>query len=153
MLKEKEERPNNKREDEVKTFKIGEREDTIWKVWRAKISNDRLYMIHDSHWDKTTLWISIGSFIFFSNVFSEEFALSNCGTLPYVNSFFYPGGWYEEKCTYGKVFVGLFWSEYAHLGLNLFFSSAGICVSRKTFFWLRYFSNKFYVLLIIKFNE
>ena len=46
-------------------------------------------------------------YIFFSNVFSEEFALSNCGTLPYVNSLFYPGGWYEEKCAYDKVFVGL----------------------------------------------
>ena len=78
MLKEKEKRPNNKREDEVKTFKIGHREDAIWKERRAKLINGRLYMIHDSHWD-----------------------LSNCGTLPYVKSFFYPGGWYEEKCTYG----------------------------------------------------
>ena len=146
MLEEKKKRPNNKREDEVKTFKIGEREDAIWKERRAKIINDRLYMVHDSHWDKTSLWISIGLFIYFSNVFSEEIVLSNCGT-------FYPGGWYEEKCTYGKVFVGLVWSEYAHLGLILFFSSAGICVSRKTFFWLRYFSNKFYMRLIIKFNE
>ena len=51
--------------------------------------------------------ISIRLFIFFSNVFSEEFALSNCGTLPYVNSLFYAGGWYEEKCAYDKVFVGL----------------------------------------------
>ena len=50
MLKEKEKRPNNKMEDEVKTFKIGEREDAIWK--RAKIINDRLYMIHDSCWNK-----------------------------------------------------------------------------------------------------
>ena len=55
MLKEKEKRPNNKREDEVKTFKIGEREDAIWKERRAKIINDRLYMIHDSHWDTTSL--------------------------------------------------------------------------------------------------
>ena len=55
MLKEKEKRPNNKREDEVKTFKIGEREDAIWKERRAKIINDRLYMAHDSHWDKTSL--------------------------------------------------------------------------------------------------
>ena len=54
MLKEKE-RPINKREDEVKTFKIGEREDAIWKERRAKIINDRLYMIHDSHLDKTSL--------------------------------------------------------------------------------------------------
>ena len=54
MLKEKE-RPNNKKEDEVKTFKIGEREDAIWKKRSAKIINDRLYMIHDSHWDKTSL--------------------------------------------------------------------------------------------------
>ena len=107
MLKEKEKRPNNKREDEVKTFKIGEREDAIWKERRAKIISDRLYMIHDSHWEETSLGISIGLFIYFSNVFSEEFVLSNCGSLPYVNSFFYPGGWYEEKCTYGKVFVGL----------------------------------------------
>ena len=45
--------------------------------------------------------------MFFSNVFSEEFALSNCGTLPYVNSLFYAGGWYEEKCAYDKVFVCL----------------------------------------------
>ena len=37
--------------------------------------------------------------------------------------------------------------------INSIFSSAGICVSRKTFFWLRYFSNKFYMRLIIKFNE
>ena len=118
MLKEKEKRPNNKMEDEVKTFKIGEREDAIWK--RAKIINDRLYMIHDSRWNKASLWISIRLFIYFSNVFSEEFVLSNCGSLPNVNSFFYPGGWYEEKCTYGKVFVGLVWSEYAHLGLILF---------------------------------
>ena len=106
MLKEKE-RPNNKREDEVKTFKIGKREDAIWKERRAKIINDRLYMIHDSHRDKTSLCISIGLFIHFSNDFSAEFVLSNYGTLPYVNSFIYPGGWYEEKCTYGKVFVGL----------------------------------------------
>ena len=55
MLKEKEKRPNNKREEEVKTFKIGEIEDAIWKERRAKIINDRLYMIHDSHWDKTSL--------------------------------------------------------------------------------------------------
>ena len=55
MLKEKEKRPNNKREDEVKTFKIGKREDTIWKERRAKIINDRLYLIHDSHWDETSL--------------------------------------------------------------------------------------------------
>ena len=55
MLKEKEKRPNNKREDEVKTFKIGEREDAIWKERRAKIINDSLYMIHDSHWDTTSL--------------------------------------------------------------------------------------------------
>ena len=54
MLKEKE-RPNNKKEDEVKTFKIGKREDAIWKQRSAKIINDRLYMIHDSHWDKTSL--------------------------------------------------------------------------------------------------
>ena len=101
MLKEKEKRPNNKREDEVKTFKTGEREDAIWKERRAKI------MIHDSHWDKASLCISIGLFIYFSNVFSEEFALNNCGTLPYVNSLFYPGGWCEEKCAYDKVFVGL----------------------------------------------
>ena len=40
MLKEKEKRPNNKREDEVKTFKIGEREDAIWKERRAKIINE-----------------------------------------------------------------------------------------------------------------
>ena len=46
-------------------------------------------------------------FKLFSNIFSEEFALSDCGTLPYVNSLFYPGGWYEEKCAYDKVFVGL----------------------------------------------
>ena len=45
MLKEKEKRPNNKREDEVKTFKIGEREDAMWKERRAKIINNRLYMI------------------------------------------------------------------------------------------------------------
>ena len=153
MLEEKKKRPNNKREDEGKTYIIGEREFAIYKEWRAKISNDRLYTIHDAHWDKMSVWISIGLFIFFSNVFSEELALSNCGTLPYVNSFFYPGGWYEEKCTYGKVFVGLAWSEYAHLGLILFLSSAGICVSRKTFFWLRYFCKKFYMRLIIKFNE
>ena len=50
------------------------------------------------------LWISIGLFIFFSNILSEEFALSNCGTLPYLNYLFYPGGWYEEKCAYDKVF-------------------------------------------------
>ena len=37
MLKEKEKRPNNKREEEVKTFKIGETEDAIWKERRAKI--------------------------------------------------------------------------------------------------------------------
>ena len=49
MLKEKEKRPNNKREDEVKTFKTGEREDAIWKERRVKI------MIHDSHWDKASL--------------------------------------------------------------------------------------------------
>ena len=55
MLKEKEKRPNNKREDEVKTFKIGEREDAICKERRAKIISDRLYNIHDSHWDKTSL--------------------------------------------------------------------------------------------------
>ena len=42
MLKEKEKRPNNKREDEVKTFKIGEREYAIWKERRAKIINDRM---------------------------------------------------------------------------------------------------------------
>ena len=36
MLKEKEKRPNNKR-DEGKTFNIGEREDAIWKERRAKI--------------------------------------------------------------------------------------------------------------------
>ena len=153
MLKEKEKRPNNKREDEVKTFKIGEREDAIWKERRAKIINDRLYMIHDSHWDTTSLWISIGLFILFSNSFSEEFALSNCGTLPYVNSLFYPEEWYEEKCAYDKVLVGLVWSEYTHVGLILFFSSAEICVSRKTFFWLKYFSNEFYMRLICYFNE
>ena len=45
--------------------------------------------------------------MFFSNVLSEKFALSNCGTLPYVNSLSYAGGWYEEKCAYDKVFVGL----------------------------------------------
>ena len=55
MLKEKEKRPNNKREDEVKTFKIGVREEAIWKKRKAKIINDRLYMVHDSHWDKTSL--------------------------------------------------------------------------------------------------
>ena len=55
MLKEKEKRPNNKREDEVKTFKIRQRENAIWKKRRAKIINDKLYMIHDSHWDKTSL--------------------------------------------------------------------------------------------------
>ena len=55
MLKEKEKRPNNKREDEVKTFKIGVREDAIWKERKAKIINDILYMVHDSHWDKTSL--------------------------------------------------------------------------------------------------
>ena len=55
MLKEKEKRPNNKREDEVKTFKIGHREDAIWKERRAKLINDRLYMIQDSHWDKASL--------------------------------------------------------------------------------------------------
>ena len=111
-------------------------EDAIWKERRAKIINDRLYMIHDSHWDKTSLWISIGLFIYFSSVFSGEFVLSNCGTLPYVNSFFYPGRWYEEKCTYGKVFVGLGRSEYAHLGLILFLfsSSSGILVCRNFFF-------------------
>ena len=54
MLKEKE-RPNNKREDEVKTFKIGDRGDAIWKERRAKAINGRLYMIHDSPWDKTSL--------------------------------------------------------------------------------------------------
>ena len=37
MFKEKEKRPNNKREEEVKTFEIGEREDAIWKERRAKI--------------------------------------------------------------------------------------------------------------------
>ena len=104
MLEEKKKRPNNKREDEGKTYKIGEREFAIWKEWKAKMSNDRLYTIHDSHWDKTSFWISIGLFIFFSNVFSEEFALSNCGKLPYLNSLFYPRGWYEEKCAYDKVF-------------------------------------------------
>ena len=36
MLKEKEKRPNNKR-DEGKTFNIGEREDAIWTERRAKI--------------------------------------------------------------------------------------------------------------------
>ena len=142
MLEEKKKRPNNKREDEGKTYKIGEREFAIWKEWRAKISNDRLYTIHDSHWDKTSFWISIGLFIFFSNVFSEEFALSNCGTLPYVNSLFYPGGWYEEKCAY---WFGLKWVRTFRINQIVFFSSAGICVSRKTFFWLRYFSNKFYL--------
>ena len=40
MLKEKEKRPNNKREDEGKTFNIGEREDAIWKERRAKSSYD-----------------------------------------------------------------------------------------------------------------
>ena len=55
MLKEKEKRPNNKREDEVKTFKLGKREDAIWKERGAKIINDRLYMIQDSHWDETSL--------------------------------------------------------------------------------------------------
>ena len=55
MLKEKEKRPNNKREKAVKTFKIGESEDAIWKERRAKIINDRLYMIHDSHLDKISL--------------------------------------------------------------------------------------------------
>ena len=55
ILKEKEKRPNNKKQDEVKTFKIGKREDAIWKERRAKIINDRLYMIHDSHWDETSL--------------------------------------------------------------------------------------------------
>ena len=55
MLKEKEKRPNNKREEEVKAFKIGEIEDAIWKKRSAKIINDRLYMIHDSHWDKTSV--------------------------------------------------------------------------------------------------
>ena len=54
MLKEKE-RSINKREDEEKTFKMGDREDAIWKERRAKIINDRLYMVHDSHWDKTSL--------------------------------------------------------------------------------------------------
>ena len=94
MLKEKKKRPNNKTQS-------GKSEG------QKSSMNDRLYIIHDSHWDKTSLWISIRLFIYFSNVFSEEFVLSSCGTLPYVNSFFYPGGWYEEKCTYGKVFVGL----------------------------------------------
>ena len=55
MLKAKEKRPNNNRKKEVKTFKIGESEDAIWKERRAKIINDRLYMIHDSHLDKTSL--------------------------------------------------------------------------------------------------
>ena len=55
MLKEKEKLPNNKREDEVKTFKIWVREDAIWKERRTKIINDRLYMVHDSHWDKPLL--------------------------------------------------------------------------------------------------
>ena len=55
MLEEKKKRPNNKREDEVKTFKIGKSEDAIWKERREKIINDRLYMVHDSHWDKTSL--------------------------------------------------------------------------------------------------
>ena len=31
MLEEKKKRPNNKREDEGKTYKIGEREFAIWK--------------------------------------------------------------------------------------------------------------------------
>ena len=30
-------------------------EDEKGKERRAKIINDRLYMIHDSHWDKTSL--------------------------------------------------------------------------------------------------
>ena len=135
MLEEKEKRPNNKREDEGKTYKIGEREFAIWKEWRAKISNDRLYTIHDSHWDKTSLWISIGLFIFFSNVFSEEFALSNCGTLPHLNSPFCPGGWYEEKCTYDKVFfwIGLKWVRTFRINWFYCFPLLGYAYLQKRF--------------------